>query len=305
MLSLLAACEEPVDLNIDFEERLAVSCHFSVGEPFTVYVSKTLDPLSNQEIDIPGYLRDANVVVYEGDILICEIPFQESQDPEDQPTERYLNESCLAEAGVAYTLKVSAPDLDDVFATDVIPAKAEISDLELFDLEVSPLPNNVATFQFKAKLVLEAPTEEAHYYFLNFNYERIDFQVNGNDTTFQKTGDYEALELEGLEGNPPSLKDFDEEQQGILFANEGSAPLELNFQLNSPEVSLTSDLFDQVYVNLRTVSKSYYDYHVQLSRQLSQKDTFLVNPVILADNIENGYGIFAGYQLTKDSLLVE
>jgi hypothetical protein len=290
-------------LGIDFKERLAVNCHFSPGQPFNVYVSKTLDPLSNQDVEFPDYLKHANVAVYQGDAIVCEIPYLASAS---YPNDRFLNEDCWAEAGVAYTLKVSAPDLDEVFATDIIPSKTEIRSFEISELEVESFSDSVASFQFKAKLILEATSVTENYYLLNLNYEWIPFQIMGNDTIFDRTGEYKALDLESLEGNPPYLNDFDEEEGGILFSKKNSDPLELNFQVNTPNrILLTMDLFDKVYVNLKTVSKSYYDYHLQLSRQLIQKDTFLVNPVILADNIENGYGIFAGYQLTRDSILVD
>ncbi len=301
ILSLLTACEEPVDL-IDFEERLAVTCQFSPGEPFNVYVSKSLDPLSNQDIDFLDYLDTANVTIYQGDAILCEIPYQPAAN---YPNDRFLNESCWGEVGIPYTLRVSAPGFEEVFATDVIPSKTEINSFEMSDLEVELLSDGVANFQFNTKLILGATKNTENYYLLNFIYEEIPFQVLGNDTIFDQTGEYIALELESLEGNPPSLKDFDEKLGAILFSNESSNPLELNFQLNTPNGIPPMELFDQVYVNLKTVSKSYYYYHLQLSRQLLQKDTFLVNPVILADNIENGYGIFAGYQLTKDSILIE
>jgi len=268
-------------------------------------VSKTLDPLTliNQDAGFVNYLENATVALYRGESMLCEIPFDETSSY----PERFLNESCLAEEGVTYTIKVSAPDVDEVFATDMIPSKTEIQSCGMSDLKVELVSDTVARFQFKTKLILEETVSSEQYYFLNLNYEEIPFQVNGNDTIFVRTGDYNRLDLESLAGNPSVLKHFDEEKEGgILFAKNSSESLELNFQVSTPnQVPLSKNLFDQIYVNLKTVSKSYYDYHFQLSRQLLQADTFFVTPVILADNIQNGYGLFGGYQLTRDSFKVE
>jgi Domain of unknown function (DUF4249) len=295
-----SACEEAVELGGDFEEKLAVICQFSPGEPFQVFVSKTKDPLST---DATVYINNAEVLLYRGAELYCTLIFKE--EPGLFPP-YYSNELCTPEAGLAYTIRVKAPGFDQVFATDLIPASTTIDSFKSSNLEVQYEGDTIASFRFNVNIVLGETETLPAYYLLDMNYERVPYQIVGLDTIVERTGEYDALLVESLPGNPVVTKHFDQQMGGVLFTRQDAKPLSLQFRLATPRpVLLTMDLFDRVYGNLRTVSKDYYEYHLHLSRQQLQQDSFFLTPVILFNNIENGYGIFAGYQLTRDSLTID
>ncbi|MFK7809409.1 MAG: DUF4249 family protein [Saprospiraceae bacterium] len=300
---LFVACEKPVDLDVGYEEKLVVISHFRKDLPFYVTVSKSLDPLSTER-DFPEYLENATVSIYNGEVLLCELPYSESIG-DVFPFDGYGQEDCVPEEGVEYTLRVSAPSLKGVFASGIIPSETEITAFHLSNLVKTFLSDTTAKFEFNLQLRLAETSEEITYYLLDFNYERIPFQVVGNDTLKVRTGIFDPVILETFDESTPMLTHFDEKVQKVLFVKKGKGPLELDFSgRTSNSIFLTIDLFDQIYANLRTVSEDYYKYHSQLSKQKLQKDSLFVNPVVLADNVENGFGIFAGYQLTIDSVAV-
>jgi Domain of unknown function (DUF4249) len=297
-LLFFAACEEAVELGGNFEEKLAVICQFSPDEPFKVFVSKTKDPLST---DAAVYINNAEVLLYNGEELFCTLILKE-----EPGLSYYYNELCLPEAGVAYTIQVKAPGFDQVFATDLIPASTTIDSFKSSNLEVQYEGDSVARFLFNVNIVLGQTETLPAYYLLDMNYERVPYQIVGLDTIVERTGEYDALLVESLPGNPFITKHFDQQLGGVLFTREDARPMSLQFKVATPRpVLLTMDLFDRIYGNLRTVSKDYYDYHLHLSRQQLQQDSFFLTPVVLFNNIENGYGIFAGYQLTRDSLTID
>jgi hypothetical protein len=52
-----------------------------------------------------------------------------------------------------------------------------------------------------------------------------------------------------------------------------------------------------LYINFKTISTTYYNYlKTYYESQTKQMDVFT--------NIVNGYGIFAGYNLSQDSILI-
>jgi len=66
-----------------------------------------------------------------------------------------------------------------------------------------------------------------------------------------------------------------------------------------------NDNVDYVYIILRSVSENYYRYKKSLYRYEVNSFSNILNssnPVGLYSNIENGYGIFAGYSETVDSM---
>jgi Domain of unknown function (DUF4249) len=301
-LLIWSACEETVELGGEFEEKLAVVCQFAPGEPFKVYVSKTKDPLS---VDATVNINNAEVLLYQGEVLQCTLSFIE--EPNVYPP-YYFNENCMPEAGVAYTLRVKVPGFDEIVATDLTPPNpAVIDSFKLSNLEVQYVSGDtIARFLFDVSILLGETETNPSYYVLNMNYEEVPYQIIGSDTIIDRTGEFTPLSLESLPGNPVLTKHFDEQMGAVLFTRQSAAPLSLRFKVTTPRLfDLTEDLFDRVYGNLRTVSKDYYDYHLHLSRQQLQQDSFFLTPVILFNNIENGYGIFAGYQLTRDSLTID
>jgi hypothetical protein len=64
-----------------------------------------------------------------------------------------------------------------------------------------------------------------------------------------------------------------------------------------PLIKSIQDDSNTLYINFKTISATYYNYlKTYYESQTKQMDVFA--------NIVNGYGIFAGYNLSQDSILI-
>jgi len=48
-------------------------------------------------------------------------------------------------------------------------------------------------------------------------------------------------------------------------------------------------------LELRTTTKSYYDYHVSLSRSYASQNSPFNEPTLTYSNVDNGIGVFSSY----------
>jgi hypothetical protein len=60
-----------------------------------------------------------------------------------------------------------------------------------------------------------------------------------------------------------------------------------------------------MFAELRTVSEEYYLYYNSLSRQRTGNNGPFADPVMIYGNVENGQGIFAGYNASVDSVAIQ
>jgi len=162
--------------------------------------------------------------------------------------------------------------------------------------------STVINYIFDLSIEIEATQNLPTYYHLDVYYEWVSYVVNQSDTIRTYNGDFTSIILEDPESSFGGLKHF---TKGILFKQESEKKLILNFKTRTPNpVFSEQDIFDKLYVDLRTVSEDYYLYHNKLTRQYEYDGDVLNDPVLLHNNVNNGYGIFAGYSLTRDSVFV-
>ncbi|MCB0476306.1 MAG: DUF4249 family protein [Flavobacteriaceae bacterium] len=57
-------------------------------------------------------------------------------------------------------------------------------------------------------------------------------------------------------------------------------------------------------MEFRTVSEDYYLYHSSITRQNYSEGSSFAEPVFVYNNIENGHGVFAGFNTSVDSVLL-
>ncbi|MEM1322161.1 MAG: DUF4249 domain-containing protein [Bacteroidota bacterium] len=297
-LSFLAlmACEDPIDLGIEEEEpRLVVVSNFDPDSLFKVVVSQSRSALSNDPV---MFLDNATVDLFENDALIERLVL--ADDPLS-PFPIYKTQSLRPQVGSIYTIEVAAPDLVSVSASNSAPQEVPLRSFEITDYLSRPAGSRFRQHFMTVTAEIDDPPEIGNFYHLNFFYERVEFRVNGpNDTTRIPTGFNFSLLLENTPNELPYISHYN---YGVLIsdAEAGDRPLRFSFEAASRPVSTVIELFDRVYVELRSVSEDYFLYHSSLTRQNQQRDTIFAEPVILYNNIENGYGIFAGFSSIVDS----
>ncbi len=297
----LAGCERAVDLGIEEEmSRLVVQSNFQPDKHFEVVLSRSRSVLSNDPIE---YIGDANVQIFADGQLLEVLPM--NYNPLF-PYPVFTSLKMKPQEGQAYTLVAEAPGLEAVSATSSVPQKVAVHSFEVTDISWRMYGPQQGMIQFFFTLVLEFddPPQDDNFYHLDFFYEPVNFQVDNGDTTLFRSGIEIPLRLSETPNDRPYLMHFD---RGILVDDQQQQGerLRYTFEGESRPVSRNGELIDRIYAGLRSVSLDYYHYHTSLTRQGQQTDPLFADPVILYDNVENGYGIFAGYSVAKDSVIIQ
>jgi hypothetical protein len=294
LLCLATTCERTVDLGLPTPSpRLVVISNFSPGQFVQVRVSKSQNVLE----DLPEeYLSDASVTLYQGDefieVLELVIPLAERIPP------YYTTRTFQPKASVTYTILVEAAGFPSVTAESFIPEPVPLD--EFF---VGNVSRNIGSepeldrYSYDVFLHFSDPAEEVNYYHLNL-YQEVLFYSN-NEAGDTLIDDRILL--------PVTFSDLNNANYveayiggGILLEDNPfgtGISLPLSFELNRE-----MQLVGQLYAELRTVSREYYLFHASVSRQQDQSEGPFSEPVTIFNNIMNGHGVFAGFNVTQDSL---
>ena len=294
------SCEEPVELDLgDTETKLVVNCHFTPNENFEAFISRSLFPNSEK---FPEYPIDAEVQIYKGNEVL-ETLWPVNREPA-YPFFSYQSKNIKPEVGVEYTLRAKLSKLEKVNATATIPPPSTIKEVSLSNVR-KEFPNAEDStridYVFDLSIEIEAAENEPSYYHLDIYYELVSYIIDQSDTIRTYSGEFTSIILDDPDGSFGGLKHY---TKGILLKQETSENLVLTFKTRTDPVFLDQDILDKLYIDLRTVSRDYFLYHTKLTRQYEYDGDVLNDPVLLHNNVNNGYGIFAAYSLSRDSVFV-
>lgn len=292
-----ATCERPVELDLDLPDpRLVIVSNFTLGEKVKVRVSTSQNILDESPAE---YLADATVGLYQDGKLIEELVLV--IEPAERIPPYYITPTFEPEPAITYTIKVEAEGFEPVVAHSFIPAPVTISDFSISEVVVGPGHTNFSkSYSYEVFLSFEDPGDEVNYYHLNFYQEVITYEnTEAGDTVFLSK-QLEPVDFENINGS-----DFVESVFGggiLLEDNPFSDGLSFSFSITiNPEFQLLG----KVFAELRTVSKEYYFFHRSISESQSQADGPFTSPVVIFNNVENGHGVFAGYNTSQDSIVLD
>lgn len=296
MVFTAATCERPVDLEIPLPEpELVIISTFSPQQPFRATVSATRPALPPTPA---AYIADARVELFQSDNFLENLlpsagalaPFYEASDavPSEEQT---------------YSLRVSAPGYKDVIAQDVVPRGVAIRSIESIPLGFSPGAGaDEIIYHYSIRVTFDDPAAFHNYYHLRFQQEvlRILISEAGDTLTIGKRRDQIGF---GSAINNNTITAYLDD--GVLFEDDTfngrrvtfSFPFETNIQLDK-------ELPGHLFVELRTVSESYYRFYSTVGRQQNSPGAPYSEPVIVFSNVEGGKGIFAGFNADTDSIRV-
>lgn len=292
---LFTACEEPLEFDLNDEERLVIYSNFSNLQTLEVFVSKTRSVLNTEPTT---FLENATVMVFVDNELAEILQAVPAGETEGKPP-FYKTLKLKPEVGVVYTIKVSAPGFDPITATNSIPPSVPIESVD-YSNNGQTEANQVKTMKFDVSVSFVDPGDEDNFYHLVF-YQKLQ--------PYTLTAEGDTLKSEVLVSAPltiyPSNLDmpvtgyFDHRSFLIKDRFFNGEKLRLDFwgiYEYDPSKYLPGDFI----IELRTVSEAYYLYHITLTRQVNT-DNPLSEGVVVYDNVENGEGIFAGYSSSFNS----
>jgi len=271
------ACQKP--LEIDYPEQepaLVVNCLFSPDTIFIVKITKTQttsDSTSNQ-------ITDATCEMWENNQLLEKL--------ENNNTNIYQS-TILPEIGKTYTIKVTHKDYKNVSATSCVPELPQIENLNITNWYVA-----IDFFWEQqlsdCQLTIIDNKNSTDYYKLNFHTE--------SDCSFFRSNDIVLISEELFEYDPSFLYFSDKKINGQKY--------NLNFLIPHGIEEPNSDL--EIITIAKSLSKEHYLYTKKMLKysyenrvsELSEA----IEPVTMYSNIENGYGIFAGYSQQIDTTIL-
>jgi hypothetical protein len=271
-LVVLCACELIVDIDVPFEHaQLTVNSFFNPDSVWKATVSINRHILDDSPLIKIG---NAVLVVYADDLPIDTLihQYEGNYRSDEKPL-----------IGKSYEIRVSAPDYEPVSARSETPLPAGITSFTLNSVIVDN--RNDVTIRIKFN------DDGAHknYYQISLDAESEHIDPNTGETDYSRYPVF--LETDDPENTPYNqylLIDNSILVKDILFSGK-----EADISIKSQDFSAV--YADRVIVTLRTLTEEYYNYVTTSELQEVTSGDPFAQPVNVYNNIEHGFGIFAGY----------
>lgn len=272
--------------------QLVVHCYVSPQDTtLTAIVSTSRTSVGVQTAtDQFNAVQDATVTLASGDRLVTL-----RYDPK-QALYRADARLFPVQVGQTYTLRVATPDGRQVSASSTVPPAVPIAEVR-FDSAAARF-QAAGVMDYSVRLRWQDPAGSVNYYHVagNTRYGSIDrvYQTGGNyiDTPYRAISEISFR----TDGRLPYVTDQNldgqtiESPRGRITSNQtfGGRPV-----MNSP-------VFVDVY--LLNVTEAYYRYHESVRRQSQVSDNPFAEPVLIAGNIQGGFGCFGAYSRTTQTV---
>jgi hypothetical protein len=267
---VLCGCQLVVDVDVPYDEGLTLNSYFTPDSLWQVKLTANRHVLD--ETDFQN-IETGTIIIYDGDQPIETL----------RHTGNGVYKSATTKPLIGKVYKISATDKKSgaVTSTSTIPTPAKISSLT-FDKEPGPfgVPPSL-----KMKLEFQDLKYISNYYQITVNSGLFFW-----DPTTKK--DFILWFPMHLESDNPIVKTENRAATDeFLFkdiAFDGKA-VNLTFNASGPSN------FPILRVTLKTLSEDYFKYASTYRLQRSTSGDPFAQPTNVHNNIQNGFGIFAGY----------
>ncbi len=272
--------------------KLVANCFFNPDSTWKVQVSKSLSVLDNAPLK---FIDNATVKIFEENRLIEHI-----SDPDEDGLYRSIDQKPVP--GKEYRLEVTSPAFEKVCtASGTVPLPAFLNNPRIVITDSSgysdPYYNHHQVSGY-IKISFQDPDEEVNYYQLRMYYYDSAFVYLNGERKFVNLNQAIA----NISSNDPVLENAHRYANHYLFDdrlfNGKKMTLDADFNIYS-----SGGAVEKYYIELTSLTKEAYLYKRTINEySLSRNDPF-AEPVMIYSNIENGYGIFAGYSRSVDTLV--
>ena len=282
------SCEKVIPFEGDVNTpKLVINSVFESDSTFKVHVSSSrsvIDTSSFENID------DAVVTIKDGNGNVIEVL--------NHVVNGFYKGQVLPEENTTYILKVNHPNYADITASDSLPSPIIINSVDTSTI-LDPINGN----RLRISMNFDDPGNNQNYYLLETysvneyliveNLDTIEYEL---DTTKQ----FMVLTDEVFQNGGSPWRD-----QGLfndLLFNGQNKTLEI--EIPNENWSGSEDGYDWSYktltlrLYLHNITISYYYYRTSLELFQNASGNPFAQPVQVYSNIENGFGVFAGSQIS-------
>lgn len=278
--TLFASCEKEVNLDIEAHvPRLVVNSILHPQQPAKVYVSTS----GGAYEPIDSFLTQATVLLWSGNQV----------DTLHQASDRWYYSSVSIETDKPYRMVVSHSNYTSVEATEQVPASVPFH-FENYVPKAGMSEKGV--YYSSVDVVFNDPPNQTNYYM--FWAPEPDWVHRGRNGTFVWGGIWSNDPFVQTEEQYSYTRHFLPFSDALFDGKQASITIHFYY----------SELVDAMQIHLRCLSESHYKYSKSLIKHIEGKFADVLwgttDPANLYSNIQNGYGIFAGYSATSDSLFM-
>ena len=295
-LLLFLSCEKEIDISIDITQpKLVVNGLF-----FS-------DSLWKLEISSSKYIYDTGAILLVNDALVTILDSKGNNYTLTNAGKGiYSSLSKKPELGESYTINVSHDNYENVSATSKMPDKIQIEKVEEKDITIT------SGTQYRKVAVTFNDNQENDFYSISVNSVYLSIE---NDELTGKTDTVEISSPIELYSQDPTLGEFSETSYGskIVFSDDifNGKSYTFEFLIDENYLTLNGETdnsgpdLNQIKLFMSRITEEYYFYETSYEEYNLNNDNYFSQPVQVYTNIENGLGIFAGYSVTVDSLVLK
>jgi hypothetical protein len=267
---VVISCTEELSIDLDkHESKLVVNSIFCPPNNININISKSISIL---DTDTLNYIDNANIQLFcKGEIV---------ENMVYNARGFYSSSNANFIPGNEYSIIVDAPNFNKVTAKSLVPLPCPMQRLDTITFEDELL---YCEFGFN-----DDPNT-SNYYLIEV---KSKFPIMRGDSTLSNQVDIMISDVIVENGA------FGEVQNRIFFSDEmiQQSVYEISFILNKTKIlNSFNNGSNTIYIYFKNISEEYYlylkSYHASKTKQ---KEVY--------SNINNGYGIFASYNLSMDSI---
>ncbi len=312
--SLFYSCQKQVEIQIPKSPpKLVVNCLFTQDSIFKVQLAS-----SSYIFDTTyRYIDNATVNLFANNILIEKLNYKGKG--------KYETATYTPNTHIKYRIEISAEGYETVFASSELPPKVQINNINA-NIYSQETDNN--ELYSNIQIEFSDPDEIKNFYelLIPYNYEEYNIIQNPdlcfepdeliNDTICKHTSSGFAH----IYSNSPVFSTIFTSRKKTIFENYIPAVFSDNL-FNGENYTVNVDFLDGSYnlpdtakfnILLNSISEDFFKYlSVKSINQNTSGNEFLDElwdgwqidePIQMYSNVKNGYGIFAGYNLSIDSI---
>nr|WKN35848.1 DUF4249 domain-containing protein [Tunicatimonas sp. TK19036] len=317
LVSFFMACETVVE--VELPEQVPKLVPYAIVEAdctFIVRLSQSQSILSQQDVQ---FVPDAEILLYQDENEVDRLePYGE--DPELGIYQTSFRPS----SGHTYTLKINKAGFSPVEAQTYLEPAVPIQTLRYdtvqytygYQDESGNYSEKTGTRLDEVWLTFKDRPEEDNYYEISvLQYEDRFVSEQQENGEYIITDTIATLLPQQITSEDPAVKDdsfFEDDDDwgdySLFFTDELFAGKEytIKFSMFLPSYyTRYNEQSPEYFIVLRNLNRDYYLYRKSYELQNETEDNPFAEPVPVFNNIEGGYGIFAGFSSDTETILLE
>lgn len=286
----LSSCEKEIELTTNSNKCIVANALITEKQPIEVKIFRGVDYVGKRS-SMP--MNNANLFIYHNDSLLEEV-----NGTNDNSIYRT---SVIPKVGETYSIKIDCQHYPTATATATIPNTVQIKVLNVGNSSVMPNDDDYGN----VTLSITDNTQDVHYYMLTLLGYR-DLYDNDSLITYSLTPIYNNFITPSTSMSDIINHMFEssdvvqiEEKDYILFTNK-------NWQTNTTTITfgLSYSFSYPALLTIMSFNEDYYKYFIAKEYlNTTGEDDFMFNePINIHSNVNNGLGLFVGYNTTTIKL---